>query len=107
MRLRDRAHHRGLHGHAHISRERRNALLMIRTAQARVAVWALMLAAYAAPFPAVKHLYGLTAFVTILSLLALLLTDWGQMAASKAQLAATDAHADAEHVRSATGTDQQ
>lgn len=88
-----------LHGAEHHDKERRNALIMIRTAQARVAVWALMLAAYAAPFPAVKHLYGLTAFVTILSLLALLLTDWGQMAASKAQLAAANAHHDAEVAR--------
>lgn len=104
MRLRDRAKHRGLHGHAHVDRQRRHALIMVRTAQFRCAVWLLMLVAY--PFShALQHLYSLTTFVTLLSVGALMLTDWGQYAASSAELAAGDAHADSEHTRAALAVD--
>lgn len=98
-----RARHRGLHGRGHIDKQRRNAVLMIRTAQVRVSVWAIMMMAYSLPFS--RHVYNAVGFVTELSLLALLLTDWGQMAASKSELAALDAHHDAEAGRVATRVD--
>lgn len=103
-RLRKRAQQRGLHGQAHVDKQRRHALLMVRTAQIRVAIWLVMLIAY--PFShALQHLYSLTTFVTLLSVGALLLTDWGQYAASSAELAAGDAHHDAEQTRKAVGVD--
>lgn len=103
MRLRERARHRGLHGHAHVDRQRRHALLMCRTALARVGLWAVMMVA--GVLPAVRHSYEAVFFVTELSLLALLLTDWGQYAASSAELAAGDAHHDSEVTRRAVETD--
>ena len=104
MKLNHRARHRGLHGNEHVDKQRRHALLMVRTAQIRVGIWLLMLIAY--PFShALQHLYSLTTFVTLLSVGALLLTDWGQYAASSAELAAGDAHHDAEATRSAVAVD--
>jgi hypothetical protein len=103
-RIRARAQHRGLHGHPHIDHQRRHALIMVRTAQVRVAIWATMM--IAGPFShALQHTYTSVAFVTYLSLGALLLTDWGQYAASSAELAAGDAHADSEHTRAALAID--
>ena len=104
MKLRDRAKHRGLHGLAHVDRQRRHALIMVRTAQVRVAIWAAMM--IAGPFSdALQHTYTSVAFVTYLSLGALLLTDWGQYAASSAELAAGDAHHDSERTRAALAID--
>lgn len=98
-----RAHHRGLHGRPHVDRQRRHALIMVRTAQARVAIWLTLMAA--GPFsPVLAHTYASTTFITYLSLGALLLTDWGQYAASSAELAAGEAHHDAEANRRALAT---
>jgi hypothetical protein len=93
-----RVHYRGLHGHHHIDRQRRVALLMIGSGLARVAVWVTLLVLYALD-GAIRHLYSAVAFVSVLSVLALLLTDWGQVAASLAQFSAANAHDDAEHNR--------
>ena len=104
LNVHQRVHRRGLHGHHQISRQRRHALIMVRTAQIRVGIWLLMLIAY--PFShALQHLYSLTTFITLLSVGALLLTDWGQYAASSAELAAGDAHHDAEATRATLETD--
>lgn len=70
----------------------RGARIMIISALVRVVVWACMLGVYLLDISGVHHLYSETSFVTILSVLALLLTDWGQFAASQAQLAAAKAH---------------
>lgn len=98
-RLRARAHHHGLHGHRHISRQRLVALVMVATGLARVTMWIVLLALYGAGVPAIRSLYASVAFVSLLSVGALLLTDWGQVAASLAQLTAADAHHDAESAR--------
>lgn len=106
LRISARARHRGLHGKPHIDKQRRHALIMVRTAQIRCAVWLAMLLAY--PFShALQHLYALTTFVTLLSVGALLLTDWGQYAASSAELAAGDAHHDAEAARQTVAIDSR
>lgn len=105
QRLHARAHYRGLHGHQHVAHQRRAALIMIGTGLVRVCVWAAMLLLYVAGVAGVRHLYAQVAFVTILSVLALLLTDWGQVAASLAQLSAADAHHDSEATRSALAVD--
>lgn len=104
-RLGRRARHRGLHGHELIDRERRAALWMIYTALARVLVWALITVAFIIGIGVVVGWFGSVKFVSLLSILALLLTDWGQYAASRAQLAAVDAHQDAEHNRRALSVD--
>jgi len=101
------ARHRGLHGPAHIDRQRRTALLMIGTGLARVLVWMILCGLYLARVPFAVELFKSVAFVALLSVLALALTDWGQVAASLAQLTAGDAHADAEHTRRAVTLDAE
>jgi hypothetical protein len=100
-----RATHRGLHGHDHIDRQRRQALLLVVTGLVRVCAWATLLLMYIAHliFP---HAFGFTAalftsvaFVSCISLYANGATDFGQVAASLAQLTAGDAHHDAEATR--------
>ncbi len=98
-RLHDRSHHRGLHGHEHVGRQRRTALILIVTGLARVVVWITLIACYLLGFHFTKTLFSSVAFVALISLYANGATDWGQVAASLAQLTAGDAHADVEHVR--------
>ena len=95
----ERARKRGLHGHKHIDRQRLTALLMIATGIARVLLWLTITIAYVAGSATVHHWFASVSFVALLSILALLLTDWGQVAASLAQLAGAEAHHDAEHNR--------
>ena len=101
MRLELRARHKdtGIHGHKHIDHQRLVAILMIASGLARVAVWGILIVAYLLHVDAVRSLYASVSFVALLSVLALLLTDWGQVAASLAQLTAGDAHHDAEATR--------
>ncbi len=95
-RLHERAHRRELDGHARIGKQRLIALLMIGTGLLRVAIWLLLILLYLAHVKFARNLYAEVSFVSLLSVLALLLTDWGQCAASLAQLSAEDAHADAD-----------
>jgi hypothetical protein len=104
-RIHARTHHRGLHGHDHTDRQRRTALLMIITGLLRVAIWSVITVAFLFGMPTVVGWFGSVKFVSLLSILALVLTDWGQVAASLAQLTAGDAHHDVEHVRSQLGVD--
>jgi hypothetical protein len=67
-------------------------LIMVVTGLARVLVWATMLALFYAGAPFMVTLFGSVKFVSALSVGALLLTDWGQVAASLAQLTAADVH---------------
>jgi hypothetical protein len=97
--LHTQAHHRGLHGRAHVDRERTIALAMILTGLARVVLWTIITLAFVVRIPVVVHWFGSVAFVSLLSILALLLTDWGQVAASLAQFTAGHAHADIETTR--------
>ncbi len=84
--------HGPLRPHPHS--QRKVALFMIVTGLVRVVVWLTML--LLGLVPSVRHLYQQVSFVTFLSLLALLLTDWSQVAGSMAQLAASDAHHEAK-----------
>ena len=88
-----------LHGPRHHLRQRTIAVVMIASGLLRVTIWATMLVLYALNVAGVRHLYAQVSFVTILSVLALLLTDWGQVAASLAQFSAGAAHEDSEHTR--------
>lgn len=72
---------------------------MIATGFMRVVVWTLLLTLYLAHVAFATTLFASVAFVAVLSVLALMLTDWGQVAASLAQLSASDAHHDAESAR--------
>jgi hypothetical protein len=94
-----RAEHRGLHGHSRIDKQRRIALLMIVSGFLRVVVWTVLLLFYLAHVAFARTLFASVAFVAVLSVLALMLTDWGQVAASLAQFSASEAHHDAEAVR--------
>ena len=94
-----RVHHRGLHGRQHVNRERRSALIMMDTALVRVFAWTTIMVLFIAGQTTVVGWFASVRFVALLSILALILTDWGQYAASRAQLAASDAHGDVEHVR--------
>ena len=97
--LHRKAYHRGLHGRKHVGRQRQTALLMIGSGLFRVGVWTVLLVLYLVHAAFARSLFASVAFVAVLSVLALMLTDWGQVAASFAQLAAADSHADAEHNR--------
>ena len=101
MRIELRARHKdkGLHGHQHVDRQRLVAILMIGTGLARVMLWTTLLTLNLVGVAFVVALFGSVSFVSDLSVLALMLTDWGQVAASLAQLTAGDAHHDAEATR--------
>lgn len=88
-----------LHGERHTNRQQRIAVLMVGTALVRVFLWSALCVLYFAGAGFVVSLFGSVKFVAILSVVALLLTDWGQMAASLAQLSASHAHEDAEAAR--------
>ena len=78
---------------------------MIGTGIFRVFIWTLLVITYLAHVAAVRSLYASVSFVALLSVLALLLTDWGQVAASLAQLSAAHGHHDAEATRREVGVD--
>ena len=103
--LHRRAHGRGLHGHAHVASQRTIALAMIVSGIGRVFVWTLLLVLYLSGVAFARNLFASVAFVAVLSVLALMLTDWGQVVASFAALFAADSHADTEHVRRELGID--
>ena len=100
-----RSRQRDLHGHEHVDKQRLVAVGMIGTGLLRVALWLAITVAYVAGSHTVHAWFASVSFVALLSILALLLTDWGQVAASLAQLTAGDAHADAEHNRRALEKD--
>jgi hypothetical protein len=103
--LHRRAHRRGIDGHKRIGRQRMIALLMIGTGFTRVVVWTILLTLYLIHVTFARSLFASVSFVAVLSVLALMLTDWGQVAASLAQLSASDAHHDAEAGRRELGID--
>ena len=78
---------------------------MIGSGLFRVMVWTLLLVAYLAHITFARSLFASVSFVAVLSVLALMLTDWGQVAASLAQLSASDAHHDSEVARAAVTLD--
>lgn len=98
-RLRKRASDRKLHGHKRINRQRLTALAMIISGLCRVVFWLCLIAAYFLGFKFAHQLFSEVWFVALISLYANAATDWGQVAASLAQLTAGDAHADAENAR--------
>lgn len=110
-RLYRRATHRGLHGHEHVDRQRRQALILIVTGLVRVLAWVTLICTYLlhlafpAAFGFTASLFTSVAFVSCISLYANAATDWGQVAASLAQLAAGDAHHDSEAARREIGVD--
>lgn len=94
-----RAKHRGLHGRGHIDRQRQLALILIITAMIRAAAWTTLIILYLLHVPFTASLFKSVAFVAVISLYANAATDFGQGAASLAQLTAADAHHDAEETR--------
>jgi hypothetical protein len=92
MTLRERIHHRShrTHQHEHAVKQRRTALILIYTALARVSVWVVLTILYLIGVTFAVTLFKSVAFVALISMFALILTDWGQFAASMAQLTAGD-----------------
>ena len=86
--------HKRVHTKGHIDRKREIALLMIGSGLARVVLWAILCTLYIIGAAFAVKLFRSVSFVAFLSVLALLLTDWGQVAASLAQLTAGDVHQD-------------
>lgn len=101
QRLHDRAHHRGPHTRQHVAHQRRTALILIYTALGRVAVWTLLTILYLVGVAFAVSLFKSVAFVALISMFALILTDWGQFAASMAQLTAGDVHASVRDMHAA------
>lgn len=105
QRVDERARYRGPHGRSHVDRQRRLALILIITALIRAAAWTILIVLYLLGVPFTTALFKSVAFVAVISLYANAATDFGQGAASLAQLAAADAHHDAEHNREALAID--
>jgi hypothetical protein len=101
QRLHNRAHHRGPLSHQHVSHQRRTALILIITALIRVAAWMLLTILYVIGVAFAVKLFKSVAFVALISMFALILTDWGQFAASMAQLTAGDVHASVRDMHAA------
>jgi hypothetical protein len=97
--LHRRAHRRGPAGHQRINRQRFIALAMIATGLGRVAIWLSLIFLYSIGVAFAINLFKSVAFVALISMISLALTDWGQVAASLAQLTAGDAHHDIEATR--------
>ena len=107
MRLRAWVHRRTHHSRRHdqIHRQRLIAVVMIASGLLRVLVWATLIILYLLHVPFARNLYASVSFVALLSVLALMLTDWGQVAASLAQLTAGDVHHDVRSVHEVIGAD--
>jgi hypothetical protein len=69
---------------------RRFATFMAASALIRVAIWAALIFGYIANVEIVQDWFGSVAFVSVLSALALLLTDWAQFAASAVGLSVVE-----------------
>lgn len=106
MRLQGRHSFAALHGRRHIDKQRLIALLMIGTGLARVLAWAALCGLYFAGAHFAVALFASVKFVCVLSVLALLLTDWSQVVASFAALVGGDTHHDAEATRRVVTADQ-
>ena len=106
-RFQERVHRQHLDGHARIVRQRRLALFLIITAMMRAAAWTTLIVLYLVHVPFTASLFKSVAFVAVISLYANAATDFGQGAASLSQLAAIEAHYDAEAARIAVGVDYQ
>lgn len=96
---RERSRQRGPHGHHHVDKQRLVAVSMIGAGLIRTAFWIALILAYLFGLPLAHELFSRVWFVALISLYANAATDFGQSAASMAQLAAADAHHDAEHNR--------
>lgn len=78
---------------------------MIGTGLARIVIWASLALAFLFHAEFARNLFVSVSFVSLLSVLALLLTDWSQVVASFAALVGGDTHHDAEETRKALGFD--
>ena len=99
------ATHRGLHGRKHVDKERRLALFLVVSGLFRVLCWTVIMLAFIAGVGFVVGWFASVKFVALLSILALILTDFGQVCASLAQLAAAHGHADSEATRKEVSID--
>lgn len=95
----------GFDGKEQINHQRRTAMIMIITGLSRVLIWLALIIMYLLGVRFTKSLFQSVAFVALISLYANAATDWGQVAASLAQLTAGDAHHDAEATRREVGFD--
>ena len=108
--IHSRSFHRGLHGAAHIDRQRQRALRLAVFSFVRMTVWLLLIGCYALNylFPGfgwTRVLFASVPFVALISLYANAATDYGAGSANLAELTAGDAHDDTEHTRAELDVD--
>lgn len=95
---------RRLHGPKHHDGQNLMAIVLIVWGLVRALAWVTLIVLYLIGVPFTTVLFHSVAFVAVISLYANAATDFGQVCASLAQLAAARAHQDAEHVRSVSET---
>ena len=91
--------------HSAMFGSRRFATFMAASAIVRVAAWALLIVGYVFRIKFVVRWFDSVAFVSVLSALALLLTDWAQFAASAVGLSVVQRADVAEAVRTDVAQD--
>ena len=83
----------------------RFGIIMASTALIRVFAWLLLIIGYVFRVKFVVHWFDSVAFVSVLSALALLLTDWAQFAASAVGLSVVEHAEEAAGLRVAVAAD--
>lgn len=91
--------------HSALFGSRRFATFMAASALIRVAVWALLIIGYILRVDRVVGWFDSVAFVSVLSALALLLTDWAQFAASVVGLSVVERAEKAAAIRAEVAED--
>jgi len=85
--------------HSAMFGSRRFATLMAASALIRVVVWIALIAGYIVGISRIEKWFDSVAFVSVLSALALLLTDWAQFAASAVGLSVVERSEQAAELR--------
>lgn len=86
--------------HSALFGSRRFATFMAASALIRVVVWLLLIVGYIVGISRIEKWFDSVAFVSVLSALALLLTDWAQFAASSVGLSVVERTEQAARMRS-------
>jgi hypothetical protein len=91
--------------HSDVFGTQRFAIIMASTALIRVIVWLLLIFGYIFRVDFVVSWFDSVAFVSVLSAMALLLTDWAQFAASAVGLSVVERAQAAEEMRTDVAAD--
>lgn len=91
--------------HSALFGTRQFAVLMAASALIRVFVWAALIVGYIVGISRIEKWFDSVAFVSVLSALALLLTDWAQFAASAVGLSLVEKSEAAQATRAEVAAD--